>query len=118
MRFRGTFLMLAPYIARSVPRPRLSQLLAGVRHLLAAVPLRNHDERSSMRLEQVHVGIHAARGGRSEGARGHSLGGLGRTGVVDGVVLQVLRQVFPAVDPLLEFCMGDIASDDDGTCEG
>ena len=65
-------------------------LLARVRHGLRPVPLGDHDQRAAVRLEQVDVAVHPAGGRRSERARGQTLRRLGRAGVVDRVILQVL----------------------------
>ena len=49
-------------------------LLAGVRHLLAAVALGDHDHRAALGLEEVHIGVHAVGGRRTHGAAGVAFG--------------------------------------------
>ena len=92
--------------------------LAGVGDLLAAVALGEHDHRPAGGLEGVDVGVHAAGGGRAERARGVALGGLGRAGVVHGMVLQVLGHRLAGVEPLLDLGVGDVAGDDQRAGEG
>ena len=87
-------------------------LAAGLAHLGAAVALGERDEAAARGHELVDVGIHAAGGGRAEGAGGEALRRLGRAGVVDRVVLEVLRQALAAVEALLELGVGDVARDD------
>ena len=93
-------------------------LPAGLGHLLAAVPLGDHDERAAVGLEKIHVGVHPSGGRRAEGARGHSLGRLGRPRVVDRVVLEVLRQARAGVEPLLQLRVRDVARDDEPAGQG
>ena len=92
--------------------------LAGIRHALGAVALGNHNHAAAMALEEVYIGIHTPGCGGTEGAGGIALGGLGGAGVVDGVILHILRQVLTGVQQLLELGVGDIATHDDGTAEG
>ena len=92
-------------------------LLAGVRHLLAAVALGDHDHGAAVFLEQVHVGIHAPRGGGAEGAGGIPFRGLGRTRVVHGMVLHVLGHAFTLFQAFLQLGVGDVARHDDGAVQ-
>jgi hypothetical protein len=68
-------------------------------------------------MEEIDIAVHAAGGGGAERAGGHARRGLGGAGVVDGVVLEVGRQVALAVEDFLEFGVGDVARDDDGPGE-
>jgi hypothetical protein len=61
-------------------------------------------------LEELHVGIHTAGGGGAEGTGGIAFGGLGGTGVVDGVIFDVLRQLLAGIEKLKEF-MKEFAED-------
>jgi hypothetical protein len=89
-------------------------LLAGVGDGLAAVALGEHDQRAAVRLEEVDVAVHAAGGGRAErGPRRMPVGRLGGAGVVDRVVLEVLRQALARVEALLELGVGDVAGHDE-----
>ena len=62
-------------------------------------------------MEEVNVGIHPSGGGGTEGATGHSFGGFGGAGVVDGVLLEVVGEVTVAVEDLFEFGVGGVAGD-------
>ena len=77
-----------------------------------AVALGEHHQAAALRLEQIDVSVHAARGGRPERARRVALRGLRGTRVVDAVILHVLRQALAAIEPLLELGVGDVARDD------
>lgn len=96
------------------PEVKPAVLLARVGHLFAAVAFRQHDERATVRLKQIDVAIHAAGGGRAKRAGGVADWGLGRTGVVDGVVFDVIGQALARVDAFLEFCVRAVAGDDHG----
>ena len=101
-----------------------SVLLAGVRHLLAAVSLRQRDHAAAELHERVQIRVHATSRRGSEGTyaspparfltRSHALGRLRGSGVVDDVVLHVLRHGLAAIDALLDLGVGDVAADDDG----
>ena len=59
----STFFILS--WARIAAAPRSAKIkaavfLTGVGHLFCAVSLGDHDQGAAMRLEQVHIGIHAA----------------------------------------------------------
>ena len=86
--------------------------VARVGDLLGAVALGQHHHRAAGGLELVDVGVHPAGRGRAERAAGVALGRLGRTGVVDGVVLEVLRHAVAGVEPLLDLGVRDVAGDD------
>ena len=93
-------------------------LMAGVGDLLGAVALGNHDHRAAGGLELVDIAVHASGGGGTEAARGHTLRRLGRAGVVYGMVFEVLRHGFAAVEAFLDFGVGDVATYDDGAAQG
>ena len=92
-------------------------LLAGVGHLLAAVPLGEHDHRAAVILEEIDIRVHAAGCCRAHRAAGHACRGLGRTCVVDRMLFQVLRHLFATVETFLDLRMGDVAADDDGSVQ-
>ena len=62
--------------------------------------------------EEVDVRVHTAGRRGSEGARRVALRCLGRTRVVDHVVLEVVGQPFAGIDALLQLGVGDVARDD------
>ena len=92
-------------------------LLAGVRDLLAAVALGNHDHAAALGLEEIDVAVHAARRGGAETAAGHARRRLGGTGIINRMVLEVLRQLTAGVETLLQLRMRDVAGDDDGAVD-
>ena len=73
-------------------------LLTRIRHLLRAVAFGYHHHTASMRLEEIHIAIHTARCRRPERTARHPLRGLGRTGVVDGMILDIVGQTLATVD--------------------
>jgi hypothetical protein len=88
-------------------------LLAGFAHRCRAVALGEHHHRAAEGLELVDEAIHPAGRGRAEGARGHAVGRLGWAGVIDRVVLEIVRHALPALQPLANLGMGRVARDDD-----
>ena len=84
-------------------------MVAGFGHLTAAVSLGEHHHAAAVLLELTHVAIHAPGGGRAEGARGIAFGRL-----QPGVVHEVLRHAFAALEALANLRMGDVARDDEG----
>mmetsp|Transcript_89174 Transcript_89174/g.277220 ORF Transcript_89174/g.277220 Transcript_89174/m.277220 type:complete len:556 (-) Transcript_89174:395-2062(-) len=93
-------------------------LLASLGHLRGAVALANHDHGAPECLEGADVGVHAPSSGGPEGSRGHARWCLGGTCIVDGVLLDVVRQAFPVIDHLLHPSMRNVARDNDGPREG
>ena len=85
---------------------------AGVGHLLRAVALGHHHQRTALRLEQVHVGVHAPGRRGAERTRSHALRRLGRTGVVNRMLLEVFGHRLALVEHLLDAGVGDVAGDD------
>jgi len=74
-----------------------------------AVSLGEHHHGRATGLEQGDIGIHSAGGCRSERAARIARRSLGRSCVIDDVVLEVARQIFPAVQPLLEFGVSNVS---------
>src|SRR5215470_13147342 len=87
-------------------------LAAGSANLWAAIALRQSDETSAGRHEGIDIAVQAPGRGRPEGARSISFRRLGRTGVIDRVVLDVIGQPAAAIEPFLQLGMSDVASDD------
>ncbi len=92
-------------------------LLAGIRHHLAAVALGYHHEACAVILELVYIRIHAVGGSRAHGATGVTLGSLCRTGVEDGMILEVLRHVLTGIETRLQLGVCYVAGHDDGALE-
>ena len=65
---------------------------------LCAVALGNHDERSAVVLELVHVRVHAVCGGRSHGTAREAIGRLGRSGIEDRMVLKIGRHGLSGIE--------------------
>src|SRR5215472_16393467 len=89
-----------------------AMLAAGSANLGAAIALRQSDETSASGHERIDIAVHAPGSGRPEGTRSISFGRLGRTGVVDRMVLDVIGQPAAALEPFLQFGVSDVASDD------
>jgi hypothetical protein len=92
-------------------------LLAGVGDLLAAISLGDHDHAAAVALEEIDVAVHAAGGGGAKAAAGHAGGCFGGAGVIDGVILEVVRQRLAGIEHLLQLRMRDVAGDDDGAVD-
>ncbi len=92
-------------------------LVAGVGDLLAAVAFRQHHHARAVGLQQIDVRVHAASGGRAEGAGGVTGRRFGRAGVVDRMIFHVLRQFLAVVEQLFQLSVRDIAGDDNGAVE-
>eukprot|EP00906_Rhabdomonas_costata_P036309 RCo050966 len=84
-------------------------LLAGIGDLFGAVPLCNHDHAPTVLLEKSHVRVHPTRGGGPKGATGHPGRLLGGTGVIHGMVLDVVRKALARGKPLLQFSVGQVS---------
>src|SRR5437870_7514915 len=80
-------------------------LLAGFAHRGGAVTLGQHDHRAASGLKVVNEGIHPSRGGGAEGAGGVALWRLGGTRVIDRVVLEIVWQPLPSLQPLAQFAV-------------
>ena len=89
-------------------------LLAGIGHILRAVALGNHHQRSAMILELIDIGVHAVGGCGAHRATGIAFGSLGRTGIEDGVILEVLWHFFASIEACFEFGMCNVARHDNG----
>ena len=92
-------------------------LPAGVRDCLAPVALGEHYHRSAMILELIHIWVHSACGGRSHRSARHSGRGLCRSGIVDWVILHVLRHLLACVETGLDLRVSYVTADYDGTVE-
>jgi hypothetical protein len=97
----------------NAPEVESAVSFAGIRHSGTSVALGHHYQRPAEGLEEVHVAVHATRCRGAEGARGVTGGGLGGSGVVDRMILEILWQALAGIDPLLELRMGDVARDDE-----
>ncbi len=86
--------------------------LAGAAHLGRAVALGEHHHGATGRLELVDEGVHTSSGRRSEGAGRHAFRGFRRTGVVDRVVLDVIRQRLAGFEPFAQLGVGEVARHD------
>ena len=90
---------------------------AGVGDLLAAISFGDHDHAAAVALEEIDVAVHAAGGGGTKAAAGHAGGCFGGTGVIDGVIFEVIGQRLAGIEHLLELRMRDVAGDDDGAVD-
>jgi len=106
--FGDTF--LAQNGGRTADRPQVEPAvgLTGIGHPFGPVAFGQHHQTAPFLLEGWHIRIHPPGGGGAKGAGSITFGGLGRTSVVDDVVLEVFGQTLALVQPFLEFCMGDV----------
>mmetsp|Transcript_99449 Transcript_99449/g.315640 ORF Transcript_99449/g.315640 Transcript_99449/m.315640 type:complete len:386 (-) Transcript_99449:1024-2181(-) len=95
-----------------------SVLLAGVRHALGAVALRQRDHRVAVLLKERHVGVHAARRRGAEAPAGVAVRGLCGACVVDHVGSHVVRQGPLRLQALCELRVCNVSRNDDGAREG
>ena len=65
--------------------------LASIRHLLATVTFRLHDHATAMTLEQTDIRVHTAGSRRTHRTASHTSRSLGRTGIIDRMILDILR---------------------------
>ena len=86
-------------------------LLASVGHVNRAVALSQHDQAASVVLELVNIRIHTSGSGRSHRTTSHACRRLGRTGVVDRMVLQILRHRFACIQTCFNLRVGYITTD-------
>ena len=92
-------------------------LLAGIRHLLATVTFGKHNHAAAVALEEVYIRVHTSGSSRAHRTASHALRSLGGTGVVDRMILDVLRQIFATVQTLFQFGMCNVAAYDDGSVQ-
>ena len=92
-----------------------AMLFAGIGDNLGAVALGDHDKGCAMILELINIRIHSvSRGGAHTAAR-ITIRGLGRTGIEDGMILEIGGHILTGIQTGLKLGMGDVAGHDDGT---
>ena len=91
--------------------------LAGIGDFLSAVALGNHNKRCAVLLEFIHIGVHAI--GRCGAHRSAwiAIGSLGRSGIKNGMVLEILRHILSGVEASFEASVSYVASHDDGAAQ-
>ena len=88
-------------------------LLAGIRHLLAAVAFRQHDHAAAVGLQlSRHRSPYGPAVVGPKRAGSITFRRFGRTCVVNRVIFNVLRQPFTVIQPLFQLGVGDIAAHD------
>ena len=90
-------------------------LAAGVAHFRRAVALGEHDHRTAGGLELIDIAVHAAGRRRAERAGRIPRRGLGRTGVIDRVVLEIVRHGLARFQPRADLGMREVARHDHRT---
>ena len=90
-----------------------SEIMAKTMMTTVTIPLGKSNEATSVLHEFVHVRIHLPRGGRAEGSRCITIGRFSRPGIVDNVILRILRQAFARFNLLEHFGMRNVTGDDD-----
>src|SRR6478735_5134683 len=73
------------------PQVKTAVLFAGIGHHLRTVALCQHHHRTSMGLEQIHIAVHPACGGRTKRTRWQPCRCFGWTGVIHREILEILR---------------------------
>ena len=91
--------------------------MTSVSDLLRAVAFCEHNHRAAVALEEVDVWVHTACRGRSHRAARHAFRCLCRTCIVDRMVLEIVGELFAAVEAFFEACVSNVASNDDGSVE-
>lgn len=94
-----------------------SVFFAGVGDSLAAVTFCQHNHRAPVTLEEVYVGIHSTSCRGTHRSASHAFRRFCRTCIVDGVIFDILRQVFAPVEPFFEFGVRDVPTDDNRSVE-
>ena len=68
-------------------------------------------------LEQVHIRVHTAGCSWSHGTASHACRCLGRTCIVNRMILDVLWKVFTLVNTFFQLGMSDVTTHNDGTVQ-
>ncbi len=91
--------------------------VAGIGDRLAAVSLGQHHHAASFGLEAVHIGIHPVCGRGAETSAGHAIRGLGRAGVIDRMILEVLGHLFTRIQHFVDFGVCNVTGHNQGTVQ-
>src|SRR5262249_35918902 len=86
--------------------------LARLAHLRRAIALGDRDHGAARCLEGVDKRVHPSSRGGTEGAGRIAFGRLRRAGVIDRMILEIVRQSLPFLEPLAELGMGELARHD------
>ena len=70
-----------------------------------------------MTLEEVYVRVHTSGRCRAHRTASHSLRSFGRTGIVDRMVFDILRQILTAVQTFFQLGMSDVTTHDDSAVQ-
>ena len=92
-------------------------LLTSVSYSLATVTFSQHNHRTSVALEQIYIRIHTAGSSRAHRTASHSLRSLGRTSVINRMILDILRQVFTTVQTFFQLSVSDITANNDSSVQ-
>ena len=91
--------------------------VASIGNTLSTITFSKHDKATAIRLEKIYVRVHTTSSGGAHRATSHTGRSLGRTGVIDRMIFDVLRQTFATVDAFFQFGMRDIATYDNSTIQ-
>src|SRR5262249_47120349 len=83
-------------------------LLASLAHDRGTIAFGQRHHRATGSLELVGEGIHAPGSGRPERTRRIALRRLGRPGVIDRMVLEIIRQGLAALQPFAQLGLGEV----------
>ena len=92
-------------------------LLTSISYSLAAITLRQHDHTSSVALEQINVRVHTSGSSRAHRTASHSLRSLGRTSVINRMILDILRQIFTTIQTFFQFGVCNVTAYDNCTVQ-
>ena len=93
------------------PQVKTAMFPAGLRYGFRAIPLGQHNEWAAVGLEKRHIWIHTPCRCRPEWSRRISGRGFGGSGIIDDVFLEIIGQIFPALQPFIKFGVRDIPGD-------
>src|SRR4029079_2523236 len=106
-----------PGVAADRGEVETTVLFAGVPYRGRTVALGQHHHGAASRLKLCNERIHAPGSGRAESSRGVTLRGLGRSGIIDGMVLEIGRQALPPSQALAQLGVRKVTRHDHGTAE-
>ena len=91
--------------------------LTCIGYALGTVALGYHDERTAVGLELINIRIHTSCCRGTHGTTWISFRSLGRTGIQDRVVLEILWHALSCVETGLDLCMCNITAYNNGSLE-
>ena len=81
--------------------------------MLATVTFCQHDHAAAMTLEQFYIRVHTSCCSRTHRTTSHAFRSFCRTCIINRMILNILWQVFAAIQTFFQFSMGDVTTYDD-----